>query len=590
MRRMVAVLSWFLCTVSVNGAVAEPFPRSPELEPAIQFWTKIYGEVSTGGGLLHDRSDLSIIYETIRFPEGATHAQRVRHVRDRRAYYSRMLETLAAGDHRDLSAEERRVLRLWGIDADGGTLRRASRQIRFQRGQSDRFRRGLVRSGMWEEYIHRTLDEMGLPREIEALPHVESSFNPDAYSRAGAAGIWQFTRGTGRRFMRVDYVIDERMDPYLATEAAARLLRHNYSVTGDWALALSAYNHGVAGIQRAVKATGSRDITDIIREYEGRAWGFASRNFYPAFLAAIDVSAQAERYFGPVERARPVPSEVIEMPFYASINDIIDAFEVDRRDLRELNRGLLAPIWEGNKLVPRGYRLRVPGGSGRPDPRVLLARIGDDARYFAQIPDRYHTVARGDTLSSIALRYDVSSRELVSLNGLRNAHLIRVGQTLRLPVADGMPLADQTHYTVRRGDSLSRIAQRAGTSVSTLAAANGLDPERPIFPGQELRIDGRPAAGLDTTIAVAEGVGTTEKNGDGSTTVAAAADGTGGAADEADAVGEVQAASMFGRYEDWFELLIRYFGPPQPRVNVSAADGPSDVEEKKPQVAGDMDI
>ena len=589
MRPLAAVLSWFLLFVSFNAA-SSPFPRPAELEPAVQFWTQIYGDVTTQGGLLHDRYDLSIVYETIRFPEGATHNQRVAHVRQRRAYYNGILERLAAGPQGGLTADERRVLHLWGLNADPETLRRAAGHIRFQRGQADRFQRGLVRSGMWNYHIMRTLEEMELPLEIAALPHVESSFNPDAYSRAGAAGIWQFTRGTGRRFLQVDYIVDERMDPYLATEAAARLLRHNYSVTGDWALALSAYNHGVAGIQRAVAATGSTDIADIIRDYDGRAWGFASRNFYPAFLAAVDVSSRAEDFFGPIRYARPIPSQAVEMPFYAFVNDVLDTFEVDRETLRELNRGLRPPVWEGSKLIPRGYRLRVPAGPGRPDAHALLARLDNGARYFAQIPDRYHTVARGDTLSAIASRYGVTARELVAINGLRDAHLIRVGQTLRLPVADGVPVPGQTHYTVRSGDSLSRIAQRAGMSVNALAAANGLDPARPIFPGQELRIDGRPIEGLDTRIAAMDrseaGDRLRREPVNGATV--AVVDGGGLEADAetgADASGEpggfgesgesgesgvsafpgIHAASMFGHYEDWVDLVKRYFGPPQPR-------------------------
>ena len=118
-----------------------------------------------------------------------------------------------------------------------------------------------------------------MPVELSVLPHVESSFNPEAYSHVGAAGIWQFIRSTGKRYMQIDHLIDERMDPFASTKAAAKLLRHNYQLTQSWPLALTAYNHGVASMRRAINTLGTRDIAVIVRKYKGRAFGFASRNF-----------------------------------------------------------------------------------------------------------------------------------------------------------------------------------------------------------------------------------------------------------------------------------------------------------------------
>ena len=125
----------------------------------------------------------------------------------------------------------------------------------------------------------------GVPTELAALPHVESSYNPAARSHVGASGIWQFTRSTGRRFMRVDHVLDERNDPFRATEAAAKLLAYNYSIAGNWPMAITAYNHGLAGARRAMRRHGDTAYTDILRRYNGRAFGFASRNFYVAFFS-----------------------------------------------------------------------------------------------------------------------------------------------------------------------------------------------------------------------------------------------------------------------------------------------------------------
>ena len=124
--------------------------------------------------------------------------------------------------------------------------------MRFQQGLADRFHAGLVRSGQWRDHIQKSLRAAGVPEELAALPHVESSFDPNARSFVGAAGLWQFTGDTGRRFMQIDQAVDERRDPYESSDAAARLLKYNYSMLNTWPLAITAYNHGTAGMRRAV--------------------------------------------------------------------------------------------------------------------------------------------------------------------------------------------------------------------------------------------------------------------------------------------------------------------------------------------------
>ena len=231
------------------GFASDLFPRPVELQPDIEFWVKVYTEVDTKSGYIHDAYDVTVVYETLKLSDNY-HADRklIRATKDR---YIAILKRLAKGIPENPSLEEQRILLLWGSKADAARLKKAAGDIRFQRGQSDRFQEGMARSGQWNDYINSVMDEKGLPRELGILPHVESSFNPKAYSSAGAAGIWQFTRSTGRRYMQVDYVVDERMDPFAATEAAAQLLEHNLQVTGSWPLALTAYNHGAASLRRA---------------------------------------------------------------------------------------------------------------------------------------------------------------------------------------------------------------------------------------------------------------------------------------------------------------------------------------------------
>jgi membrane-bound lytic murein transglycosylase D len=346
----------------------------------------------------------------------------------------------------------------------------------------------------------KTLDEMGLPRELASLPHVESSFNPKAYSKVGAAGLWQFTRSTGRRFMRIDHIVDERMDPFKATVAAARLLENNYAVTGTWPLALTAYNHGAAGMRNAARRMGTTDIATILRKYRSRTFKFASRNFYVAFLAAVDVEKNADKYFGNVTLASPIEDEIVKIPAYMAINDIRKALGLPMSELQAKNPALRPPVWQGQKLVPRGYEFRVGKGTVPNGAEQAIASIAASKMYAEQKPDLYHRVRRGETLSTIARRYHTSVREVMALNSLRSKHRIYVGQVLRLPQRGGttvvassasktpVDVPDDGTYTVRRGDSIHKISRRFGVSQSQILALNDLKRVNRIYPGQVLRL------------------------------------------------------------------------------------------------------
>jgi membrane-bound lytic murein transglycosylase D len=161
--------------------------------------------------------------------------------------------------------------------------------IRVQQGLREKVEEGMLRARPLLPRILSILRRHKVPEELAALPMVESSFNPQARSRAGAVGIWQITPSTGRRYLSVSRHRDDRRDPIRATEAAARVLRQNYQVLGSWPLAVVAYNHGTTRVRAAREAMGSDAVEDIIFRYDGRRFGFASRNFYPSFLAALEI-------------------------------------------------------------------------------------------------------------------------------------------------------------------------------------------------------------------------------------------------------------------------------------------------------------
>ncbi len=606
MNRSKTIISTLLFFLAIAAASADDtvrdrlFPRPEALEPAVGFWTRVYTQSETDGGFVHDKRHLDIVYEQLRFKAGSSPKAQRKTYRKAIERYRRALLSLAKGKRKGITTTEQNVLRLWGGRTSRKTFKSAAANLRFQRGQADKFRSGIARASTWRPYIVKTLHDAGLPTELAALPHVESSYDPAVRSHAGAAGLWQFMPSTGRRFLRVDHILDERLDPYRATEAAATLLGHNYSVLKSWPLAITAYNHGLAGMRRAAGRLKTSDIATIIARYKGRTFGFASRNFYPAFLAALDVSERPEKYLGDLHPStREIPLRV-ETPAFLAADMLADTLDIPEERLRELNPVLQRSVWKGNKLVPEGYSLRLPADypSGDAAERLRIAALA--AGYASQRPDRFYKVRKGDTLSRIAGRHRVSVSDLMAMNHLRNRNRIRIGKRLRLP-GSGEPrrlpvdtavamkqvavtVDESNTYQVRKGDTLSALAVRFGVSESDLMAANGIQDHNllrtrltltiprgvspaatEVEPGESGDAVGvRAAAGEDKREGVVEAIRIAhveeESESDDSAGAAPVEPQPELSADPADyqvsasGIIEVQASETLGHYADWLGL------------------------------------
>ena len=518
------------------GARADSIPRPEGIQQDVNFWVRVYTEVTTNEGFLHDERNLAVVYETLKFGAGTSPRERQRQVDERRdrhiAALRRIIAALPTEADRDaLSAEDKRILALWGPNPSAILLRDATQRIRFQLGQADRFKEGLIRSSSWETHIAETFANQGLPPELAVLPHVESSFNAAAYSKVGAAGLWQFMRSTGRRYMRVDDAVDERLDPYRSTEAAAQLLAYNYRVLGSWPLALTAYNHGAAGMRRAKESVGTDDFVKINRTYNSRTFGFASRNFFPSFLAALTIDENPEKFFGPLQRRPEQKFHEVTMPAYVRLTTLERTLGVDREQLRALNPAWRPAIYSGTRLVPRGYRLRLPADTAEKwTADLLAAELPSNELYAGQITPRTHRVRRGESLASIAPKYGLSAQRLAEMNNLSARAQLRAGRRLalpeQLPRVIGAPSAppptvvaavsaspenataasapSDDFYVVRRGDSLQLIAARVRVPEAQLLRMNRLkDPDR-LYEGQRLRIAGEPVVVVAATTEEAE--------------------------------------------------------------------------------------
>ena len=436
-----ALLLMGLSALAPAFAADDPMPRPAALERDVQFWIRVYSQLDTNSGVLHDQYNLGVVYQTLHFDPDTAPRERQRQVDAARESIGAALRRIASAGDAPLSPEDQQIKALWGAEGTPARLRDAVDDVRFQLGQADRFRAGLLRSGLWETHIAETLANLGLPPELAALPHVESSFNPSAYSKVGAAGLWQFMRSTGRRYMRIDGAVDDRLDPFRSTEAAAQLLAYNYRLLGTWPLALTAYNHGTAGMLRAKETMGTDDIVKIVRGYTGRTFGFASRNFYVSFLAALEIDRNPEKYFGPIQRQGEARFREVPVPAYVPVSSLARALHIDSEQLHTLNPALLPPVWNGGQRVPKGYKLRLPMGSQSWTSELLAQRLAPGEMFTGQRGPRRYRTQKGDTLLSIAGQFDVPVEQLARLNHLRTSAHVSPGRTLTLPEPPAPTLA-----------------------------------------------------------------------------------------------------------------------------------------------------
>lgn len=353
----------FLCLLGNSsnlGATVnnKNFPTFPDIQANVAFWEKIYTTYSTSEAVIHDKYDLTKIYRVIPIVDylrpGAQQLNKPL-LETAKQQYSTILTNLAQGNP-PITKEEHRIATMFK-GARRSQLQKASESVRIQIGQKERFREGVMRSGAYLHEIKRIFRSYNLPEELAYLPHVESSFNPDAYSKAGASGLWQFTQSTGKQYLQIDHAIDERQDPFRATHAAAKFLKRNHSILGNWPLALTAYNCGTSGMCRAKKDKGSYE--KIFLEYEEGHFKFASRNYYPEFLAALRAAQKLEQNLS-LHPLQAPPTTTVRLTKCTSIDTISRHFKVAINTIKALNPAIKPSIFQEKTQLPQGYELKLP--------------------------------------------------------------------------------------------------------------------------------------------------------------------------------------------------------------------------------------
>lgn len=371
--------------------------------------------------------------------------------------------------------------------------------------------RYLSRSSRYLPMMKNTLREHGLPEELVYVALIESGFSPVAHSHANAVGYWQFIRGTGKRYgLRIDGLIDERRDPVLSTKAAAEYFKALYGIFGDWHLALAGYNAGENRVQRAVRRYYTRDFWKLYRQR--RSFARETKNYVPKFIAATMIAQNPEKYgFTDVEYQDPLSYDAVALQHPISLSRLAQNLSVEVDELRLLNpkfRGDYVPITRGSETV-----IRIPVGRANDALAAVPLSVSSEPARVVTNEYFYYRIRRGDNLSRIARRYRTTVSKLRRLNNLSNRAILRIGRRLKVPDPGGsalysmgsgksktdrrqssVPRRSVAYHVVRRGDNLTTIAQRYGTSVSQLLRLNDLSRRSVIKVGQRIRVRPGPSS------------------------------------------------------------------------------------------------
>ena len=537
------------------------FPCPDALRRRVDFWIDVYGRWRTNDAILHDAQRPHRVYKIIKGKACGTKGN-TQFIKEQKRQIRLRLERIAILIEQNKTitqAKDKHYLNMFP-ERSPAVLRRATRNLRCQSGNKDGFRNALRRFGTYGPIVRRVLKDAGLHQDIQYLPFVESSYNPEAYSRVGAAGMWQIMPRTARELgLELNATMDERLDPEAASWAAARYLKDskknltvaarskkaNVSDSELTPFVITSYNYGVNGMRRAIKKLGP-DFLTVLNRYRTKKFRVAVKNFYAGFLAARHVAQNSKRFFGSYSKGRPLRYDTIMLRSSVSIDRIRAVFGISLSRLKSLNPALTRFVWHGWREIPGGYPLRLPlrqGGwadkiaylhslppeADRGTPKRYTVRSGDTACAIAsafrvkcrdlidmnrlgrqavirvgqsvQIPMRtsgkrrllsradpgVYTVAPGDTVCGIAKRYGVKCSALLATNELTSGSVLSVGRKLVIPGALAETRGGGT-YTVRKGDSACGVASRYGVSCDTLLAANELSQQDLIYPGQALRI------------------------------------------------------------------------------------------------------
>ena len=337
----------------------------------------------------------------------------------------------------------------------------------------------------YEEYgdvIREILRKKGLPEELVYLAMIESGLNPKAYSKANASGMWQFIYTTGKKYgLNRNWYLDERRDPIKATHAAADYLKDLFEEFDDWYLALAAYNCGSGRVSRSARLHQTYDFWQL------HSLPRETRNYIPYYLSVAIIASNPEEYgFKRPENGKRFEFDEVVLEKSADLTVIARAAETSFKTIQKYNPELR----QSATPAESGYKLKLPKGKKDIFEKNFTS-LPEDQRFAPQYVT--HRVKNGESLWTIAKKYNVSIHDLASVNKIKNRGKIKIGQKLTIPVkgaiypsSDGPAGHFKVVYSVKKGDTLGHIAENYKTRASMIRKWNNLAYGQHIFPGQKL--------------------------------------------------------------------------------------------------------
>lgn len=367
------------------------FPLLPILRANVRFRVAIYGEYDSGTQLYYDRKKLDTILWTMSL-RGAGGGGGRRRVLAERRRVAGALARLSAGKRKNLSRLE---ARLWAAyEKTPALLKGAASRIGTRTGWKDHFAAGLRRLAQYRPSVEAVLERHGLSKELVALAMTESLFSPKARSWAGAGGYWQFLKKTGKKYLHINRIVDERRDPLVSTDAAARMLKEMRAEFKDWPLVIAAYNYGPHRIARGVKKLGTTDLAVLMQKWGPLKYMLNSRSYYASFLGALHVMQHQERYFPGLKLPDRLGFDTWPLPRSMTLKKAASACGVTTPRLVALNPALTRAA-RTRLALPSGYPLRLPKtGAARCGPASTRAEASESL-VFTRLPASERSAGAG---------------------------------------------------------------------------------------------------------------------------------------------------------------------------------------------------
>lgn len=321
------------------GYSANAFSIPKGMEKRVDFWKRIYTELTTEQGLIHHSEDIEKVYRTVDFTDLKNSSLSKKQIDKEKQARVDALKKIIVMENSNLKISD----------------------LRFQLGQKDRIETAIFLSGRYIEEFEEIFKQNQMPIELVRLVFVESSFNVLARSKVGASGLWQIMPSNAKPHRMIGAYVDKRNHPLEATKLAAKILKNNFQLLQDWSLAVTGYNHGQNGVLKMTNKYQTRSLPDLIENVNSRkSFGFASRNFYASFLAILDVEKNADKYFKNVSWSEKIPGEPLKLRVSVPFSMFSAWYKKDMMNLQIYNPHLTRRVLSKRSEVPSGTWVNVP--------------------------------------------------------------------------------------------------------------------------------------------------------------------------------------------------------------------------------------